>query len=365
MGHRKVTMSDIAKLSGVSQSTVSLVLNQKGKHTIPSETVSRVLAAAQELHYTKPLRTQKQQKSNRPVLVLTNDLTNPYYSSILHELDLAAAPHGLHLICCNTYHQAERETSFLGMALNCDFLAAVFLYPPDDPSYVSQVSRQMPVIAICDKNAVTEIDLIELDNFRAGSIAAEHLLALGHQNIAFISSDPARNPAKTNRIQGAAHQMERQGLADHFKLIVPLADEIKNVPDNNAAYRIGRAAGQRPELLSGKYTAFIAINDMVAMGVIDALSSHAVQFPRDYSIVGFDNLVYTGFSRVSLTTVDYHFNLLAQAAVDLLLRRTNSAINPALLSSARFKVECTPRLVVRNSTAPLPPVPAETPEPGA
>lgn len=353
MGQHKVTMSDIAKLSGVSQSTVSLVLNQKGKRAIPPETVSRVLAAAQELHYTKPLRTQKQQKNHRPVLVLTNDLTNPYYSSLLHELDLAAAPHGLHLICCNTYHQAERETNFLGMALHCNFMAAVFLYPPDNPSYAGQVSRQMPVIAICDKNAVTEIDLIELDNFRAGNIVAEHLLALGHQNIAFISSDPARNPAKTNRIQGVTHQMKQQGLAEHLGLIIPMADEIKNVPDNNADYRIGRAAGQRPELLSGKYTAIIAINDMVAMGVIDALSDHAVQFPRDYSIVGFDNLVYTGFSRVSLTTVDYHFSLLAQAAIDLLLRRTNTAINSALFSSARFKVECTPRLVVRKSTASL------------
>ena len=118
-------------------------------------------------------------------------------------------------------------------------------------------------------------------------------------------------------------------------------------------YRIGRAIGQRQELLSGKYSAFIAINDMVAIGVIDALSAHGIQFPRDYSIVGFDNLLYTGLSRISLTTVDHHTDILAQAAISLLLRRVDPSMEPALLSSTRFKVECTPQLVVRNSTAPL------------
>lgn len=210
----------------------------------------------------------------------------------------------------------------------------------------------MPVIAICDKNAVSDIDLIELDNFRAGSIAAEHLVSLGHRNIALISSDPSKSLARSNRIQGVTWQMERCGLRDHLRVVVPGPDEIEHAPGNDIGYRIGRAVAQRPELLSGTYTAFISINDMVAMGVIDALSQHNAQFPGNYSIVSFDNVLYTGLSRISLTTVDYHINLLAQAAIDLLLRRTNPSADAALLSSARFKVECTPQLVVRRSTAP-------------
>ena len=147
--------------------------------------------------------------------------------------------------------------------------------------------------------------------------------------------------------------MEISGLSGSLDIMVPEPDEIQNVPGNNTSYRIGYALGQRQELLSGKYTAFIAINDMVAIGAIDALSAQGAQFPKDYSIVGFDNLLYTGLSRISLTTVDHHTDLLAQAAIDLLLRRTNSSIDSALLSSAPFKVECTPQLVVRSSTAPL------------
>lgn len=354
MKQGKPTMADIARLSGVSQSTVSLVLNQKGSRAIPLETAERVLAAARELHYAKPQRSQSRRKgAEHPVLVLVSDLTNPYYSFILHELELAAAPYGLHLVCCNTYHRVEQEDAYLDMALGCGFFASIFLYPPDDPEHVRRVSHQMPVIAICDKNAAPEIDLIELNNFQAGCIAAEHLLYLGHRNIAVLSSDPSRSLARSNRIRGVTDQMERSGLEDCLSVVVPNAREIETIPGNNANYRIGRAIGQRQELLSGKYSAFIAINDMVAIGVIDALSAHGIQFPRDYSIVGFDNLLYTGLSRISLTTVDHHTDILAQAAISLLLRRVDPSMEPALLSSTRFKVECTPQLVVRNSTAPL------------
>ena len=123
----KTTMADIAKLSGVSQSTVSLVLNPKGKRTIPPETAARVLEAADSLHYARPQRSQARTKNrSRPVLVLVSDLTNPYYSFILHELELAAAPGGLHLICCNTYHHVQQETFFWILPWNWGSLQPYF-----------------------------------------------------------------------------------------------------------------------------------------------------------------------------------------------------------------------------------------------
>ena len=92
-------MADIAKLSGVSQSTVSLVLNQKGGSAIPPETVERVQAAARKLHYVKAPRSRTApEKTSRSVLALATDMTNPYYAVMLHELDLAAASAGLELV---------------------------------------------------------------------------------------------------------------------------------------------------------------------------------------------------------------------------------------------------------------------------
>lgn len=354
MASNKPTMADIAKLSGVSQSTVSLVLNKKSSGVIPQETVSRVLAAARDLHYTKPTRASSRRKvDNSQVLVLVSDLTNPYYSFIFHELELAAVPSGLRLLCCNTYHRKDREADFLEVALKENYRAAIFLYPPDDPENVSRVSRQLPVIAICDRNSSCDIDLIELNNFQAGRIAANHLISLGHRKIAVLSSKPKQNLSRHNRLEGIVSRMKESGLEDSLAIFVMDREELQDGISNNINYNIGYSLAQKSQLRSGEFTAFIAINDMIAMGAIDGFSAWDAQFPRDYSLVGFDNLLYTGLSRISLTTVDHHPDLLAQAAIDLLLHRTEHSADTALLSSARFKVECPPQLVVRSSTAPL------------
>ena len=354
MAQNRPTMADIARLSGVSQSTVSLVLNKKGNGTIPAETVTRVMEAARELHYNKSARSPGRPRSDGgQVLVLVSDLTNPYYSFIIHELELAAASSGLWLLCCNTYHRKDREGDFLEMALRGNYRAAIFLYPPDDPENVNRVSRLLPVIAICDRNSACQIDLIELNNFQAGRIAAEHLISLGHRKIAVLSSNPRRSLSRSNRIDGIRRQMEESGLSEGLSVFVPDQEELREGISNNMNYNIGYALAQRPELRSGEYTAFIAINDMIAMGAIDGFSSWGAHFPENYSLVGFDNLLYTGVSRISLTTVDHHPDLLAQAAIDLLKHRTGHSMDTALLSSARFKVECPPQLVVRSSTAPL------------
>lgn len=354
MAAHKTTMADIAKRSGVSQSTVSLVLNQKEGSTIPPDTVARVLSAARELHYVKAPRSQGQQKKRKDlVMVLVSDLTNPYYSFIVHELEMATGAKNLRLLCCSTFHRAELETAYLETALTGNFCAAIFLYPPDDPQNVNQVNKVLPVIAICDKNAAREIDLVELNNFQAGRIAAEHLLKLGHRKIAILSSNPQKSLARSNRMEGICEEMAQWGVSQELGIFTMDRDEIQEIPGSNVNYKIGYALSKQPKIREGGYTAFIALNDMIAMGAIDGFSTWGAHFPEDYSLVGFDNLLYTGLSRISLTTVDHHTDLLAQVAVDLLLRRIQSSADSPLLASARYKVQCQPQLVVRNSTSAL------------
>lgn len=347
MEQRKATMSDIAKYCGVSQSTVSLVLNKKRGGSIPRETAEKILAAARELHYVKP---QRKSNGSRRVMVLVSDLTNPYYSFIFHELEQAAAPHELRLFCCSTYHQSKKETDYLKMAVQGDFQAIIFLYPPDDPDYAEEINRTIPVLAICDRNSACNIDLIELNNYQAGRIAVEHLLSLGHRRIAVLSSDPARNFSRANRLLGIQSGADDWSKGVELPVFVPNLEELSNGISNNMNYNIGYALAQREELRGGNYSGFIAINDMVAMGVIDGFSARGAHFPQDYSLVGFDNLLYTGLSRISLTTVDHHPDLLAQAAIDLLLHRTQSPAEHSLRSATRFTVACPPQLVIRNST---------------
>ena len=114
---------------------------------------------------------------------------------------------------------------------------------------------------------------------------------------------------------------------------------------------IAAGLAQDPELIRGGATAIIAVNDMLAIGAMDALLEQGFRVPEDYSIIGFDNLLYTGLERISLTTVDPHADMLAQSAMDVLLHRLNILMPDSLVSHMRFKAECQPRLIVRHSTA--------------
>jgi LacI family transcriptional regulator len=351
------TMIDIAQAAGVSQSTVSIVLSGKKGASIPSATVERILKAARELNYSSRPRTQHPSApSSDSILALTGSMTNSYYAYIVQALEAAALPSKLRIVACNTYHNPENEEAFLDLAIQHGFLAAIYLYPPENPAAAGKANLHFPVIAICDKGVDTSVDLIELNNFQAGCIAAEHLISLGHRQIAVMSrvsnKHPGKNLPRVSRIKGITHQMEQHGLSQSLSIFEQKAPEESGLPGTSDDYKLGFSMVKNSDITSGKYTAFIATSDMLALGVMDALTTLGFQVPGDFSIVGFDNLQLTEMSRISLTTVDNHPGLLAQAAIDLLLHRMNPSVSNPLLSSARFKVECTPHLVIRSSTAP-------------
>lgn len=223
-----------------------------------------------------------------------------------------------------------------------------FCILPVIPNTPVKINRKLPVVAICDKDAALGIDLIEMNNYQAGCIAAEHLLSCGHDRIAIFSSDPSRSISRSNRVRGATETIAQAGKLS--TLFIADRSALRDIPGDNTNYKTGVCLGRDMEL-PGHYSAIIAVNDMVAMGAMDALANRGVCFPEDMSIIGFDNLLYTGLLRISLTTVDYHMDMLAQAAVALLYRRLHPQAAELLLSATRFKVECPPNLVLRSSTA--------------
>ena len=105
---KKATSQDVARLAGVSQATVSLILNNSDKITFSSETKERVFAAAQELNYELPRRKkQPNKKNNRMLLVLTPTLTNPYYSELIQAVEDYADSLGYRVIVCNTFRKSD------------------------------------------------------------------------------------------------------------------------------------------------------------------------------------------------------------------------------------------------------------------
>ena len=200
MSPKKVTMTDIAKAAGVSQSTVSNILGRNKTSSFPQATVDKVFATAEELGYTPQ---QRQSKANilasKRILVLATRLTNPYYPCILQSIEHEANKNGLHVVCGDTYHLPKLEQDYLDMALEMNFLAVIYLFPPDNPQALERALERIPIITICDNAPDSKADQVELNNFRSGCIAAEHLISLGHRNIVMLTTPMDRNIARLSR----------------------------------------------------------------------------------------------------------------------------------------------------------------------
>lgn len=353
MKTKNPTMTDIAMAAGVSQSTVSMILGGRNLSSFPDSTVAKVYEACKALNY-KP-RNNSRSKSNRKakeILVLASKMTNPYYPSMLQSIEREAMRNDLIVVACDTYYMPELEMKYLKLASDHGFLAAIFLYAPANLSALKKYNNYLPVIAICDYGDNTPTDLVELNNLRAGRLAAEHLYGLGHRKIALITHTVEGSLSREGRITGVQNYLAAQ--SEHAEVAVfsrtPLSAE--DAMSDNYDYNTGYQLAQNPKLYESGYTAIIAINDIVALGIMDAVLERGYRIPEDFSVLGFDNLLYTELARISLTSVDNHTELLAQSAMDVLLHRINLSASRPLSSETYFKIECQPRLVVRSSTAP-------------
>lgn len=350
MPKKRVTMTDIAHAAGVSQSTVSNILGSNKIGSFPPETVDRVRAAAAELGYSpRKQRAKRKAPDSKRILVLSTRMTNPYYPFVLQSIEQEAQKNGLYVVCADTYHSAAREESYLKMALELNFLAVIYLFPPDNLAVLEQVLQHIPIITICDTVADSKADQVVLNNFQSGRLAAGHLISLGHRRIIMLTTPLETSLSRRSRAQGVKSLIDETPSCS----LQIISGEVSIDGDSsiNLDYSSGYRLAQDPELKRGGATAIIAVNDMLAIGAMDALLEQGLRVPEDYSIIGFDNLLYTGLERISLTTVDPHADMLAQSAMDVLLHRLNILMPDSLVSRMRFKAECQPRLIVRRSTA--------------
>jgi LacI family transcriptional regulator len=350
MRAKKVTMQDIAEASGVSQSTVSMILNRK-LCSFPAETIEKVMNTAAELNYQ--FRSTTQPHSNNTILVVCVQATNPYYTAMLQGIDRAAVPQSINIVTACTYHNPAVEAAYLQMAVEQHFFGIILLYPPDNEEVFHSVSTRIPVVTICDKSNRVTGDIVELNNFEAGVLAAEHLFSLGHTNIAVLTNTSDRSTtSRATRVAGILSEVRKVVSDDHLLVLTGNNPRSEVIEERDFYYRLGYSLAQNKKLYQNNITGLICLNDLLAYGVMDALIDKGYRIPEDFSLIGSDNLLFSSLSRVSLTTIELHPDIVAQSALTMLLNRTHMMTSSQSFSSARFQVQCQPNLVVRGSTGP-------------
>lgn len=353
---KKVTSTDIAKAAGVSQATVSMVLNKKYNVSFSKATIEKVGQAAKELGYTVPRqRSRKSAKNSRLIVVFCPTLTNPYYVMLLQGIETVAKEKGYGVFVCNTQRELKIEEQYLRMMHSVSPAGIIYTCNPSNAfmEQVEEIAAKIPLVVISNRDKV-KVDAISQDNTKVGSLMARHLLDLGHREVAFIAPPLTKRQAqRSRRVEGFVREYEKEGLSQ--SVIIKAADDIWDevLPSVDSEYRIGYNLTKELLAETRKITAIAGLNDMIAFGIIDALQEEKLKVPNDVSVIGCDNIIFGRMSQMSLTTIEHFVPLKGRDACDIIMRKIESAHNPYIdmEPTSTYHIEYEPKLIVRKTTA--------------
>lgn len=353
---KKVTSTDIAKAAGVSQATVSMVLNKKYNVSFSKATIEKVEQAAKELGYTVPRqRSRKSAKNSRLIVVFCPTLTNPYYVMLLQGIETVAKEKGYGVFVCNTQRELKIEEQYLRMMHSVSPAGIIYTCNPSNAfmEQVEEIAAKIPLVVISNRDKV-KVDAISQDNTKVGSLMARYLLDLGHREVAFIAPPLTKRQAqRSRRVEGFVREYEKEGLSQ--SVIIKAADDIWDqvLPSVDSEYRIGYNLTKELLAETRKITAIAGLNDMIAFGIIDALQEEKLKVPNDVSVIGCDNIIFGRMSQMSLTTIEHFVPLKGRDACDIIMRKIESAHNPYIdmEPTSTYHIEYEPKLIVRKTTA--------------
>ena len=343
-----VTIRDVAKASGFSPSTVSIVLNNAPlARYIPLLTKTRIQKTAKSLGYhpnifAKSLRS----KRNHTVGVILFDITDPYCTPILRGIENTLYQASYLSILTDAHNERSRFERYLEMLLERRVEALIILanWLFLDINVLGDLEKpELPTVIIGRELQSNSTSSVTVDDEGGGYAALAHLYALGHRKIAFVRGPKALSSSK-NRWRGVQRFMRDTGLKVDEHLVVDLPDQLNPNMGVDDAYRMTQ------ELLKQRrpFTALMAYDDMTAFGAVRALSKAGIKVPGDCSVVGFDDVSPSALLVPSLTTVRQPLEAMGAAAVNIVVDTLNSAAENRKISAVHRKLSS--EVVVREST---------------
>ncbi|KRN57869.1 laci family transcription regulator [Carnobacterium divergens DSM 20623] len=332
-----MTIKDVARLAGVSITTVSQILNKKGDRFSP-ETRQKVLAVVKELDYKADYFAQNMvSKQTKTIGMVVPDITDLFFSKVIEGVEKHLNELGFMIILCNSNHSSEKENLYIEELLHRSVEGIILASP--NPIHLPKLknedgSNKIPHILI-DRgiNKRDEGQLIT-NEFQGAYEAVEHLVNLGHREIGMLSNETSFYEI-TDRFYGY-----KKCLEDYQ---IPFQEEW--IVSKNLTIKGGYEGAQ--QLLQQNITALFCGNDQMAIGAYRAINEAGKQIPKDISVIGYDGLEITDYLVPSLTTVAQPIFEIGYFAAKFLIDHIN---NPKeKVPNKYFDTQ----LVLKNSTKKL------------
>jgi DNA-binding LacI/PurR family transcriptional regulator len=326
----------VAKRAGVSTATVSRTINGSAKVT--PRTAARVRAAIHDLNFY-PNTNARALGSGRSSLygLIISDITNPFFPEIAKAFEDVAVEHGQEVLMANTNYDPVRMEHCVRRMLQRKVDGVAIMTSEMDDKLVRVLSgRNIPIVFLDTGQAGPGISVVRI-NYAGGVYSGmEHLIGLGHQRFAFISG-PLNLVSALTRFRAFNEAMARNHLVTPQALI---REGNHRVDGGHEAMARILASGARP-------TAVIASNDLTAIGAMGAIYEHGLRVPEDISVMGYDDIQLSAFTRPALTTISLPRDEIARTAFRSLYRAYSpSASKP--IDGEEYLVQTS--LVLRKST---------------
>jgi LacI family transcriptional regulator len=330
-------MRDVARLAGVSTSTVSAVINDTV--TVSPERKSRVLdaMAALDYHPDAIARSLKTGKSNA-IGVVVPDITNAFYPEVIRGAEEAAQAAGYSVLLCDSNEESAAEERHLSALFSRRVDGVLLACCVNSRAYELVARRHVPVIFIDRLPLTTAVNTVCTDNVLAGQLAAEHLIDLGHKRIGMLAGHLGLSPHH-DRLEGFRKAMQEAHL--------PILDEY--LISGNVQVEHGLEAGCRLLDLPVPPTAIIASNNKLLLGILQAVEERKIAIPKDLSVLGFDDYLWNNHFNPTLTAVAQHTHEIGRKSFELLLQLI---LQPEEETAPPLHIRIPAELRVRNSTAP-------------
>jgi len=327
------TMKDVAERAGVSLSTVSHVLN-KTRYTAP-ETESRVLRAVEELNFHINAHARRlAMKQTDLVGLIVSEIANPFFPEIINGFQTAAWKEGFDTLLCNTEHDATRSQNAIRNMLQSGVRGVAVMSSALDRRAVEGLrAAGIGVVFYNLGPAEKLISNIQVDYLTGISQSIDHLIELGHHQVAVISG-PQTNRTAVALQKAIVEELEKRRLRPF-----PILESNFKVDGGASAVRVIMGQSSIP-------TAIFCGNDLIAMGAMSALEEAGVKAPEDVSVIGFDDIFFAHLARPPLTTVRIPREQLGEMAFKSLSKMAGSKRR----TGVDYLIET--HLVIRKSTAP-------------
>ncbi|PKL14030.1 MAG: LacI family transcriptional regulator [Spirochaetae bacterium HGW-Spirochaetae-4] len=340
----KSTIVDVARVAGTSVATVSRALSG-GNYPVSMATRKKIQLAVETVGYTpnllgKMLKT----KFNPTIGIVIPSYQNPFYIQLIHGISQKAALLGYTISTFSSQRNVLFERNIIKQLLQKRIMGLMIASVDDSPNTLTQYISNGGKVCVFESNfkdlntfIVAKTDMIE-----SGRTAMKHLISMGHENIAIITT-PLSKQSRSSTIKGCRLAMAEHNheFTDEDIIIAPYEYEFE---DGLYEFEVGQDLVKILLERKKKYTAILAVNDLIACGIINELKKMNIRVPEDISVIGLDDIPLSSMISPALTTVHMPSYNLGQKACQLMV---DAMVNQEETYGVALSIR--PELVIRDS----------------